>query len=250
MLNEHLDFAPAAIALRTVGRAVIERALAPEFAEALHQALQTDICFDLKLRDAAGQRSLQAPFSQAQYAEALGSAQTHAAQQFAFAYEGVDLISGYLRSQQHTTNVASPALAPVLCQFVEQLNSPEFLRFARQLTAEPSLRRIDAQGTRYRAGHFLLRHNDFSTTEDRRFAYVMNLSKGWRADWGGLLQFFDAPMRASAAELERLPTRVIESVCPGFNTLTVFKVPQWHCVSPVAVFATGQRLAITGWMQA
>jgi SM-20-related protein len=238
-------------------RVVIANALHPEVAQSLYQALHDGVQFDLKVRDLTGQQTLASSLSEAQYSTALAAAQSAARSHFAFAYEGFDLIAAYLRQQNTAPQNTAPQNAPpqnaahaLLMQLVEQLNAPDFLDFLRRLTAEPALRRIDAQATRYRAGHFLLRHNDFSATEDRRFAYVINLSKNWRADWGGVLQFFDAPHQASAAQIETLPLKIIDTVCPAFNSLSIFKVPQWHCVSPVAAFVTAERLAITGWMQA
>jgi SM-20-related protein len=251
MLNPYLDFAPAALTLQRTGRVVIADALHPDFAQSLYQALQDGVPFDLKIRDLAGQKTLNSPLSEAQYSAALSAAHSTARTHFAFAYEGFDLIGAYLQQQKNlNANAPLPAAQALMMQLVEQLNAPDFLDFVRRLTAEPALRRIDAQATRYRAGHFLLRHNDFSATEDRRFAYVINLSKNWRADWGGVLQFFDAPHQASAAQIETLPLKIIDTVCPAFNSLSIFKVPQWHCVSPVASFVTAQRLGITGWMQA
>jgi SM-20-related protein len=251
MLNPDLDFAPAALSLQRTGRVVIANALHPELAQSLYQALHDGVQFDLKIRDHSGQRTLHSPLSEAQYSAALAAAQMAARTHFAFAYEGFDLIAAYLQRQNSAPPHAPQSVAQVLMmQLVEQLNAPDFLDFARRLTTEPALRRIDAQATRYRAGHFLLRHNDFSATEDRRFAYVINLSKNWRADWGGVLQFFDAPNQASAAQIETLPLKIIDTVCPAFNSLSIFKVPQWHCVSPVAAFVSAERLAITGWMQA
>jgi hypothetical protein len=79
----------------------------------------------------------------------------------------------------------------LLHQVLEFLNSPEHLAFTRMLTGENRIRRVSAQATRYRAGHFLRRHNDSSESDQRLYAYVMNLSRDWQADWGGQLQFLD-----------------------------------------------------------
>ena len=247
MLNSALDFTESMLSLRRTGRVVIENAFAAEAAEALYQALRTSVHFNLMLRDALGQRAMKNVPGDV-YAQALSSAQQHGAENFAFAYEGYNLIDAYL-SQDSEHNAAA-----VLRELVQTLNSADFLNFARRLTGDREIRRIDAQATNYGAGHFLLRHNDFSTKQDRRFAYVINLSKHWRADWGGVLQFFDTPTHTTSAQIAAMQPKIIDSVCPAFNTLTVFQVPQWHCVSPVAAFVKrselgGMRLAITGWMQ-
>ncbi len=248
MLNAELDFTESMLTLRRTGRVVINNALDREIADTLYATLRASVPYNLMLRDALGQRALKnAPVDS--YAQGLSSAQQHAADNFAFAYGGYNLIDAYLNAD------ATQIPAPILRALVQTLNGADFLNFARRLTGDPQIRRVDAQATQYCAGHFLLRHNDFSPTEDRRFAYVINLSKHWRADWGGVLQFFDTPNQATGAEIATMEPKVIDSVCPAFNTLTIFKVPQWHCVSPVATFAKpsemgGMRLAITGWLQA
>jgi SM-20-related protein len=66
---------------------------------------------------------------------------------------------------------------------------------------------------------------------------VLNLTPGWRAEWGGLLLFHDAD------------GHVAEAYAPKFNTLNIFRVPQWHSVSQVASYVDQDRLAITGWIR-
>ena len=248
MLNPELDFTEAMLTLQRTDRVVINNALATDAAESLYAALRASVQFNLMVRDVQGQRALKNAAADA-YAQGLSSAQQHAAENFAFAYDGYNLIDAYLSADLAYSSTT------ILRQLVQTLNGTDFLNFARRLTGDKQIRRIDAQATHYRAGHFLLRHNDFSTKEDRRFAYVINLSRHWRADWGGLLQFFDTPSHTTSAEIAMLEPKIIETICPSFTALTIFKVPQWHCVSPVATFAKlsdtgGMRLAITGWMQA
>ena len=100
------------------------------------------------------------------------------------------------------------------------------------------MNRVSAQGTRYRAGQFLTRHQDREDNENRVCAFVVNLSKNWDSDWGGLLQFHDGA------------DRLVDSFVPYWNTLSLFRVPQSHTVSLVAPWAGADRLAITGWFLA
>ncbi|MFU8831425.1 MAG: 2OG-Fe(II) oxygenase [Wenzhouxiangella sp.] len=85
-------------------------------------------------------------------------------------------------------------------------------------------------------GDFLSLHNDHSDEEIRHAAYVINLGREWKDDHGGLLQFLDEH------------GDVIDTMVPHFNTISLFRTPTLHCVSPVAAHATGSRLAITGWL--
>jgi hypothetical protein len=131
---------------------------------------------------------------------------------------------------------AGDALAPVEAVY-DFLNSETFLTFVRRLTQDQRPAYCDAQATRYRAGHFLNTHDDEIEGKARLYAYVLNLTPAWRADWGGLLLFHDAD------------GHIAEGLTPRHNTLNIFRVPQSHSVSQVASFVTASRLSITGWIR-
>jgi len=127
----------------------------------------------------------------------------------------------------------------IACEAVyDFMNSEAGLEFLRRLTGEPRIAYVDAQCTRYLPGHFLTEHDDDLDGKHRLFAYVLNLTPQWRADWGGLLLFLDAD------------GHVAEGYTPKFNALNIFKTPFPHCVTQVASFAGAARYAITGWIRA
>lgn len=128
--------------------------------------------------------------------------------------------------------------APVLADMFEFLNGEVFLGAMRELVDAPEIGFADAQLTRYRPGHFLTEHDDSVDKGNRIAAYVLGLSPGWRADWGGQLQFVGKDGDAEA------------SFVPRFNTLSVFRVPQPHLVTQIASYAGSDRIAITGWLRA
>ncbi len=115
------------------------------------------------------------------------------------------------------------------------LNSPGVLAFMRTLTGDERIAACDAQASRFLPGHVLTVHNDRDRDQRRLFAFVMNFSRPWRADWGGLLLFYGPD------------GHVEQGFTPGFNSLNLFRVPQAHAVSQVATYAQGARLAISGW---
>ena len=118
------------------------------------------------------------------------------------------------------------------------LNGEAFLGFVRDLTGDARAAFCDAQATRYRAGHFLTSHDDTSAGKQRLSAYVLNFTRRWRPDWGGLLQFYDADGNVEVG------------FTPAFNALNLFAVPKAHAVSYVAPYAPGERLSVTGWVRA
>lgn len=118
------------------------------------------------------------------------------------------------------------------------INGPAFLGMAAELTGDDRLAFADVMATRYLPGHFLTAHGDENPLERRLYAYVLNLTPGWRADWGGVLMFLDDD------------GHVAEGYVPAYNALNLFAVPQTHAVSMVSRLARTPRLSITGWIHA
>src|SRR5258708_26105897 len=124
-----------------------------------------------------------------------------------------------------------------LAKVVAFLNAPHILAFMRELTGLSDISWADAQATLYRPGDFLTVHDDRIGGHKRLAAYVLNMTPGWRADWGGGLQFLDPAGHGA------------EGYVPTFNTLNLFKVPALHSVSQVALYG-GLRYSVTGWFHA
>jgi Rps23 Pro-64 3,4-dihydroxylase Tpa1-like proline 4-hydroxylase len=119
------------------------------------------------------------------------------------------------------------------------LNSEELLSFARAYVGDDEISGAGGHATWFGPGHYLNIHTDKIGGVDRRAAFVLNLTKFWKPDWGGELKFFAEGAR-----------RIEEAFLPAFNVLNVFTVPKPHSVGYVAPFAGGPRLAITGWFYA
>lgn len=117
------------------------------------------------------------------------------------------------------------------------LNGPDFLAFVRAVTGDDRIDFADAQATRYRPGHVLTGHDDAAEGKNRLYAYVLNLTRAWRPDWGGVLTF------------EGVDGHIEEGFAPAFNALNLFAVPMRHAVTQVAGFAPRDRLSITGWLR-
>ena len=120
---------------------------------------------------------------------------------------------------------------------VRFLNTEATLDFFREILAAPQITFMDAQLTRFSAGHFLNTHNDDVSDKNRVAALVINLTKQWRADWGGALHLLDKEQQ------------IVQSFLPSFNEINIFKIPRDHYVGYVSPFATGKRLAITCWLR-
>lgn len=236
MLNPTLDRDSIRDRLRETGRVAIPGALRPEAADALHDCLSRDIpwrlsCYDnrrkpeeraLKLTPA--QLSGMTPQQrQAMHRELMGQAREH----FQYVYQSFDLVEGHRSGE-------CPGLFAY--QLMEFLAGDEFFAFARSVTGDAAINRIDGHATRYGAGHFLKLHADESPFERRRFAYVLGVTRDWDPDMGGLLHFLDDE------------GAVTETFSPSFNVLTLFRVPAPHVVSYVSPWVTGERLSVTGWL--
>jgi len=236
MLNKDLSLQNFRGALETDGRVVIPDVLETEVAERLATCLTTELPWELAYRDARFSPEHQAQrMSQTQF-KALGPKQAaalqiqildHARDQFQYLYQHFNIGEG-MRSGQ------PPDL--YVYDLLRFLQSDAFLQPARDLTGDASLNHVFAHATLYTPGSFLKVHEDIVDNADRRYAYVLGLTRGWQADMGGLLHFLDEDDTVTA------------TLVPGFNTLTLFSVPARHLVSSVAPWVRSPRLAITGWL--
>lgn len=235
MLNPDLERTAIHQQLRDTGRVAIGSALQPDVADSLHACLSTEIPWRLSCYDNRREpRERALKLAPAELA-AMSPEQRHALQQqvmrqardqFQYVYQSFDLLEGF-------RNRENPGMFAY--RLMQYFAEDAFFQFVHDVTGDTAINRIDGHATRYAAGHFLKLHGDESSFEQRRFAYVLGMTRDWHPDMGGLLHFLDD--RGA----------VCESFTPSFNTLTLFRVPAPHVVSYVAPWVTGERLSITGW---
>lgn len=231
MINNDLDFEGYRIDLARNTRVQIPDFLQLDAAERIRSCLQSEVPWTLAERSDGTSKTISAAdysaMDEQARAENLRKAYQRAKTEFQFVYESYMMVKAAIEGRDPTL---------MLHAILDFLNSEEFIAFARWLVNDPKITHASAQATRYRAGHFLTRHEDKEKNEDRAYAYVIGLTKNWRADWGGLLQF------------ENDQGQVTQTLMPLWNSLSIFKVPQPHIVSLVSPFANEDRLAITGWL--
>ena len=231
MINNDLDFEGYRIDLARNTRVQIPDFLQPDAAERLRSCLQNEVPWTLAERSDGTSKTIAAnayaAMDEGLRAQQLQAAYARAKTEFQFVYESYMMVRAAMEGRDPTL---------MLHAILDFLNSEEFIAFARWLVNDPKITHVSAQATRYRAGHFLTRHEDKDKNEDRAYAYVIGLTKNWRADWGGLLQF------------ENDQGEVTQTLMPLWNSISLFKVPQAHIVSLVSPFANEDRLAITGWL--
>ena len=230
-LNPRLDPRDYAAAYARDGMVQVPDLLDEASAEWLALALEHDTAWHLSLKTPEGGKLLSPQEMQALGRDAIGARMQNAVAEarggFSFIYLAYPIIKAFLtgEDQGHATHV--------LIQF---FNDTPFIEFAKAVTGETALTKIDAQATWFRPGDFLTLHDDTDQGQ-RRAAYTLGLTRDWRSDWGGQLMFHD-----TSGDIER-------GFKPGFNLWTVFKTPRIHSVAPVAAYAGGKRRSITGWLR-
>lgn len=232
-LNPDLDPTQAGAALEARGRLHLPDVLAPASAEALGSALATETSWNRVVTLRSG--SFIAPLENNEPVQ-----DTHRKWLEDAHLDGGQVAMQYIHDSRRLSSEKRYGLGrdDLLHDLEAWLNGSEMIGFMRRLTGDDRIVACDAQATRFLPGHVLTVHNDRDRTNRRLYAFVMNFSRTWRADWGGLLLFYGSD------------GHVIEGFTPGFNTLNVFRVPQAHAVSQVASFAPEPRLAISGWFMA
>jgi SM-20-related protein len=146
---------------------------------------------------------------------------------YGFAYHSYPLVTAYLERWAPGSPMEG---------LLEELNGPAVLGLMREGTGFDGIVKLDGQATLYAPGDFLRPHSDAESERGRLVAYVLNLTLGeWQPHWGGYLNFFD-----DDGDIE-------QALRPRFNSLNLFRVPQWHDVGEVSSAAPLARYAITGW---
>jgi SM-20-related protein len=230
--NTALDVETAARVFARRGRVRIANVLEAESAARLRGSLLTEVPWRLAYNEGEkniflGGAELEKLGERAQH-ELLQKVLSRAQRQFQYLFRSYPMVSAYVQGED-------PDL--FLHYVFEWLNDPRTLAVLRRITGIATLRKANAQATLYRPGHFLGEHDDSGYPEQhRRVAYVLNMTQGWRAAWGGQLQFLSAE-----GDVE-------EAWMPRFNSLVLFRVPTPHIVSYVAPFASQPRVAVTGWL--
>ena len=110
-----------------------------------------------------------------------------------------------------------------------------FRHFIIDLINDFSIETHNIQAAYYPPSGFLMPHDDSHTAVNRRCAFIYHLTKEWKKEWGGCLEFMDND------------NNVIHQLQPLYNSLTIFKVPQLHQVSKVSEHCISKRLTIHGW---
>ena len=231
-LNPDLDLEQAAVSLSRTGRLHLPSFLAPEAAERVHASLtgESEWARSIVFQDQPRDFDLGwlAGLTAEQRAIIDADVNARARRGFQYSFDNYRLSSALTARYRQGWAVES---------VYDLLNSAPFLQLIRRITGDERAVYLDAQATRYRPGHFLTLHTDDQPGQGRLYAYVLNFTKGWRADWGGLLAFVDGE------------GHVEQAWTPAFNALNIFRVPMPHLVTPVSAFAGGDRLSITGWVR-
>jgi len=119
----------------------------------------------------------------------------------------------------------------------KQLSSPEFIHMIKQITNIEVSSLSTLFLSKYKPGHFLSPHSDKG---NGKIAFVLNLSKFWKPQYGGILHFLDEERK-----------NIIDSYVPDFNNIILFEVPEDHdrphFVSHIVPNIKHSRYAITGW---
>jgi Rps23 Pro-64 3,4-dihydroxylase Tpa1-like proline 4-hydroxylase len=232
-LNPALDADELARAFSERGRLHIPDFLVPADAEQLLAALEASVAWNLIVNQGEKvvefNRSAQASLSPEQAMRMNAVVYAGAQRGFQYRYETIKA------PHADADRAADPT---ALNSFARFMSSEAVISFLRRVTGTSDITFADAQATAYSPGHFLTSHDDLAPKQKRQVAYVFNLTKEWRVEWGGLLTFHDGN------------SKVAEALIPAFNALNLFAVPQLHSVSFVAPFAARRRYSVTGWLRA
>jgi Rps23 Pro-64 3,4-dihydroxylase Tpa1-like proline 4-hydroxylase len=231
-LAPDIDVAALRDTFDRTGRVRIAPFLAPEDADRLLAHLRSREDWQLVVRTAQREFEFDSTARQA-----LGRARLDAVTGLAAPAESGDFTYVYERIVASNSADGPFETETLLGRFAAFLTSPLVLELLRAVTGAAAADFLDAQATRYDAGHFLTIHHDKREGSRRLAAYVFGLTQSWRPEWGGLLLFHDP-----AGE-------VTHGLVPRMNAVNLFSVPQDHSVSLVAPSVPSPRYSVTGWLR-
>jgi len=228
-INPGLDPAPFAEAFARDGVVQIPVFLRPADAEAV-ATLLSGLTWNVVAPDETSDTLVISSqviqkFGEAQVRQFLQGAIKRASRGFSFVHLSYALQDEYARDP-----------SPPIHRATEFLQGRAFLDFGAAVIGQPQVDGVRVQASNYRPGDFLTLHDDSHRRDDRLAAFTLGFTREWRPDWGGQLLFHDAD-----GQIER-------GFMPGFNVLTLFRVPRPHSVAPVAPYAAAKRLSLTGWL--
>ncbi len=231
-LNPDLDIDALAAEFKQRRRLQIKNVFPKDVADALLSCLMKDVTWDTAFNEGSktlmySQDDVQGLSPQRQQEMAQGVFK-RANDQFQYLYHMYPMVDAYKDGRD-------PGL--LLHKLFEFINSEPYIPTMRKITGKDDIIKSNAQATLYKNDCFLTRHDDFMPHEARLVAYVFNMTKGWKPDWGGYLQFYDGDLN------------ITDGFMPTFNTLNIFDVGQDHSVSFIAPFVGAPRFSITGWLQ-
>lgn len=117
------------------------------------------------------------------------------------------------------------------------LNSKSFINLLNEITGLELTTLTTLFLSKYSSGNFLSPHSDKGNGS---LAFIINLTKYWKPQYGGILHFMDEYRK-----------EIINSYVPTFNTFLIFYIPKEngipHFISHVSPNVKVSRYAITGW---
>ena len=120
----------------------------------------------------------------------------------------------------------------------KNMGSEEFIHYLNKITNLNLTKLNTLFLSKYKGGNFLSPHSD---NGNGKLAFVLNLTKNWKPQYGGILHF-----------MNDTKTEIVESFTPLFNNFMLFEVPEGgipHFVSHVVPYVKQERYSITGWYE-
>jgi Rps23 Pro-64 3,4-dihydroxylase Tpa1-like proline 4-hydroxylase len=232
MLNPGLDIEAAKAEFAFKRRVHIPAFLDPDSAETIHNCLMTETPWGFAYMDGTDPRIMHR-----RELEGLTRARTdRVAKTITSQASQGQLSFGYFcyPMQEAVAQGWNEGLA--LHEVLSFLGSEQILAMIRSISGKAGLARAEAQAVLYSHQHFLTVNEGTSGSSDK-IAFMLNMTKDWREDWGGYLQFYNKS------------GDILQGFKPDYNSLILFAVPQRHSISYVPPYAKIGRIAITGWFR-
>lgn len=125
-----------------------------------------------------------------------------------------------------------------ILEFRNFLLKNETIKFFEKLLNENIQKnKLDLHSLKLKNTNYLLCHDDM--VQNRKFAFIFNLSKNWTKEDGGKLELFSSKNKE--------PQEIEKSIIPQFNQFNIFKVTPTSFHQIEEVLKEKERISISGW---
>lgn len=124
-----------------------------------------------------------------------------------------------------------------LQDYFDYLDGDDFAAFINSITGKKDAKNLSCEATWFRRDYFRTSYTNLDDSEKATVGFLIDFTKDWKADWGGLTHIHDKD-----GNLEK-------AIVPSFNSITIMKADVVRSKTYQASYCGEFNLGINGYFQ-